>query len=190
MDESKENKGFIRKQIMVKRGFLSEEEKILASKSFLVYLDKSDILVGKKRVLTYASYSSEFLTDDLFEYVNLKGIKVYYPKVVGRDLEFYLINSLSELSPDGYKGIREPIGTGEKYLYDEVFCNEELIFLPGVAFDKKGNRLGYGGGYYDRFLADKPELVKNSYALGFKMQEVPHIPTKEYDIKPAHVLLF
>ena len=63
------------------------------------------------------------------------------------------------------------------------------MIMPGVAFDKEGNRLGYGGGFYDRFLAKWPDLVLRSVGIGHKMQETVHIPTESNDIKPEMILL-
>ena len=62
--------------------------------------------------------------------------------------------------------------------------DEILVIMPCVAFDGSGNRLGYGGGFYDRFLSENPELTSNTILLAYEVQRVEFIPTEPCDIKP------
>ena len=62
--------------------------------------------------------------------------------------------------------------------------DEILVIMPCVAFDGSGNRLGYGGGFYDRFLSDFPDLVSNTALLAYEVQRAENIPTEPCDIKP------
>ena len=104
---------------------------------------------------------------------------------------FYKIDDLSSLK-EGYKGILEPDGLGEVYDYykqNAADIEKTLIIMPGAAFDTKRNRIGYGGGFYDRFLADKEGLVKHSIAVGFLCQLVGEIPFEETDIRLQQVIL-
>ena len=79
------------------------------------------------------------------------GKQVYVPRVEGTELEFYQIHSDSELEV-GYKGIREPKADASKRFRLEE-GDSILIIVPGAVFDKRGNRIGYGGGFYDRYLS-------------------------------------
>ena len=62
--------------------------------------------------------------------------------------------------------------------------DEILVIMPCVAFDGSGNRLGYGGGFYDRFLSDFPDLISNTVLLAYEAQRAENIPTEPCDIKP------
>jgi 5-formyltetrahydrofolate cyclo-ligase len=64
-----------------------------------------------------------------------------------------------------------------------------LLLMPGVAFDVYGNRMGYGKGFYDRFLRDKELLQTFSIAIGYKCQRVDFIPVEEHDLKSYQVIL-
>ena len=101
---------------------------------------------------------------------------------------FYKIKSLEELQ-EGYKGIREPVGDTERFDYEMYKESRLLLLMPGVAFDIYGNRLGYGKGFYDRFLADKEVLQTYSIGIGYACQRVELLPVDEYDLKPYQVIL-
>ena len=108
---------------------------------------------------------------------------VYVPKVLGKGImEFYRIKSFDDLI-EGFKGIIEPDESKcEKYNWIE----ESIIICPGVVFDKKGNRIGFGGGYYDRYL-EKNKLF--AIGLAHDIQVIDEIKEiKETDI-PMNVLV-
>ena len=113
------------------------------------------------------------------------------PKVEGEELHFYRIESLQELK-EGYKGIPEPAGDSEEFIYASLSESEKkklLLIMPGVAFDPEKNRLGYGKGFYDRFLSGKDELMLRSIAVGHRCQLAEHVPHDEHDRKPYQVIL-
>ena len=91
-------------------------------------------------------------------------------------MKFYQITSYDDLEA-GYFGILEP-----KEECKEVNVSENsIVIMPGVAFDRKGNRIGYGKGYYDKYFSRYPEVYK--IAIAFSMQIVDEIPADEFDIK-------
>ena len=102
-------------------------------------------------------------------------------------MTFYRIMPGEELI-EGYKGILEPdlLTTHEKFVFDREKQNDVLMIMPGVAFDAKRNRIGYGKGFYDKYLADKPDL--RTIAVGFAMQMIPEIEAEETDIRPMQVI--
>lgn len=101
-----------------------------------------------ERLLLYASLPGEINTDPIFLRALSDGKKVYYPKTEkDGKMEFFRAESLESLSV-GKFGIREP-ETAEKFSEN----GKTLCVVPGFSFDKEGFRLGYGGGYYDRFLS-------------------------------------
>ena len=124
-----------------------------------------------EKFFVYMSYSSEACTDKVIEALQEKGKKVYAPRVVGKEMEVVEIGDDIALSE---KGIREPIGQPYEGKMD-------VAIMPLLAVDEKGNRLGYGGGYYDRYLSRHPETFKIAYA--YDGQVVGSIPTEATDIK-------
>lgn len=164
-----------------RRGSLLMTERILGHQWFY----RSDIF------LCFVSYGSEIDTRELINEALRLGKKVYAPKVTmvsdKTEMRFYRMTNLSELS-EGYKGIPEPSGLTEEYMYREEEAGRTLLLMPGVAFDGYRNRLGYGKGFYDNFLEDKSALQYRTVAVGFQCQMVERIPEREGDIKPYQVI--
>ena len=126
----------------------------------------------------YLSFSSEAPTDKLIETLIAAGKKVYCPRVEGE--EMYAVEYGEDFSLSAY-GIREPVG--------EPFLGKiEVCVAPLTAVDGQGNRLGYGKGYYDRFLS-KIE-AKGAVAVGFcfDFQVTESVPTQPWDKKMAVVV--
>lgn len=127
----------------------------------------------------YVSYGTEVDTQKIIEYV-LKmgqdgaGIRVAVPRVEGEEMNFYEITSLDQLEKS-QKGIPEPVG-GQR-----VEAREGIMLLPGLAFDRKLHRIGYGGGYYDKYLAryGGPDLITLAVAYEYQVVdgELEHQPT-------------
>lgn len=90
---------------------------------------------------------------------------------------FIKINSLENLVTSSY-GILEPVGDKSNFNVD----NLGLIVMPGLAFDKQGNRLGYGGGYYDKFLSSN-KIDNKKIALAYDFQVLDKVPSEKHDIK-------
>lgn len=183
----KESKRTLRREILRLREELTEEERkraqVLITERILghqfYYL--SDIILG------FAGYGSEIDTDGILTEALRQGKKLYLPKTEGEGLVFYRVYDLSELRP-GYKGIREPVGDSEYYEYDEENAGRTLMLMPGVAFDRFRNRMGYGKGFYDRYLWDKPKLQLRTIGIGFDCQLVDKVPHDEFDISPYQVI--
>ena len=98
---------------------------------------------------------------------------------------FYEITSMEDLQP-GYQGIREPVEKEER-LYDSKMAGKDgIILVPGAVFDRQRSRMGYGKGFYDRFLSKNPGLF--SAALAFECQIARKIPVEPHDIKPDMIV--
>lgn len=183
-----ETKSEVRRRILKIRDSLTEEQKTRAA--FLL----TERILGHQWyylsdvILCYANYGSELSTMEIIQEALSAGKKVYLPRVEGNDMSFYRISDMSELVR-GYKGIPEPNTNNGRYQYSEQTLEKTLLLMPGVAFDGYRNRIGYGKGYYDRFLADKPGLQLRSIAVGFKCQMVEELPTEKTDIRPYQVIL-
>lgn len=139
-------------------------------------------------VLAFYPYGTEIDIREILQDVSERGKHLYLPKVLGDVMEFYRVESLENLE-EGYKGIREPKGDTETYSYSLAEERNVIVLMPGAAFDKDRNRIGYGKGYYDKYLQDKNILQEHSIAVGFTCQEVEHIPADATDIKPCQVIL-
>jgi len=139
-----------------------------------------------KAVLFFVSFGSEVLTQPLIKKTLLTGKSVIVPRVnrTKKELNLYQIKSLRELSPGSY-GIPEPKPLPERLIKPEKI---DLVILPGIVFDKKGARIGYGGGYYDRLLKKfsnplrKPKNVPVYAGLAFDFQVLESIPQKSHDV--------
>ena len=197
----------IRRKILALRDSLSDAEraraKVLLTERILghQWFYRSDVLLG------FASYGSEIDTSEILQEALQQGKKVYLPKIVARpviegegkdnsclEMVFLRVHSLAELHP-GYRGIPEPEACGalgenaETFEYQSENNDCTLMLMPGVAFDGCRNRIGYGKGFYDRFLANKPGLQNRTIAVGFSCQMVEEeIVCGEHDIKPYQVL--
>ncbi len=186
-DEVRRGKAEIRKQALARRNKLSPEERRRAS------LLLADRVIGHQwfyragRLLGFASFGTEIDTREILLEALRKNKEVYLPRVEGEEMNFYRVFSLEELQP-GYHGIPEPGEDALKYL-DWEDCERTLMLMPGVAFDPFRNRIGYGKGYYDRYLADKAALRLRTIAVGFQCQRVEEIPGEARDIRPYQVIL-
>lgn len=164
-----------------RKGSLLMTERILGHQWFY----QSDI------ILCFASFGSEI---DTFELINegiCKGKRIFLPKVTNVSgkwgMCFQRLLDISELSA-GYKGIPELPENAEKYIYHTAETERTLMLMPGVAFDAYRNRLGYGKGFYDGFLAKKAALQLRTIAVGFQCQMVDRIPEREGDIRPCQII--
>ena len=174
-EKSLETKSVIRNILLQRRRLLSEEEcnhktnmitqKVLIQKEF----------IDCENLLIYSSYDTEVGTKQIMEEAWKKGKKVFCPRVLSEGkMEFYRITSFEELT-EGYKGIKEPSG-------NDLFTEKNgLMILPMTGFDILKNRLGYGKGYYDRYLAAKREIITLGFAFQCQKWE-KLLPVDEFDI--------
>ncbi|MEN2985405.1 MAG: 5-formyltetrahydrofolate cyclo-ligase [Thermodesulfovibrionaceae bacterium] len=129
-----------------------------------------------KSILLYASYNDEVDTWRIFDYCINNSIKTAFPKVDKnkRELKIYWINKKEDLVP-GYKGILEPKNNNSAKIEDI-----DLLLVPGVVFDERCFRIGYGGGFYDKLLRNKRSLA---VGLAYEEQIVKSIPEEAHDIR-------
>ena len=128
----------------------------------------------------YLPYNQEVRTVPMLEQALKDGKKVAVPKCYGDEMRFIYMDDLSQVAP-GYAGIPEPVADGP--VADDKTA---LVLMPGMAFTKNGDRMGYGGGFYDKFLAAEPNHP--TLALCYDFQMVEQLPTEEYDIPVDCVL--
>jgi len=135
-------------------------------------------------LLAYVSFRSEVDTTRFLQDVINSGKKLVLPAVDSRlrVLKLYQVKETSELEY-GYMGILEP---GVREHREVTLADIDLVIIPGAGFDLKGNRLGYGGGYYDKLLSTDPSSqsrIPFLVALAFEEQIVEEIPSEPHDIK-------
>ncbi len=128
----------------------------------------------------YLSYNQEVRTIPILEQALRDGKQVAVPKVYGKTMRFLLLKDLSLVAP-GYAGIPEPIADGPVAQDPNA-----LVLMPGLAFDRAGHRIGYGGGFYDRFLAEEPNHPTLALCYGFQLLD--HVDTEDFDIPVDYVL--
>jgi 5-formyltetrahydrofolate cyclo-ligase len=126
-------------------------------------------LARARTILGFASFGAELPTDPVMGWVLTSGRRLLVPFVDGPNLRAAEVASLEELAP-GYRGIREPV---ERTAVDPA--EAAAVLVPGVAFDETGRRLGYGGGFYDAFLAGIAANVPR-IGLCFDLQVVEKVP--------------
>ena len=137
---------------------------------------KADTIYG------YLPYNQEVRTVPMLEQAIRDGKRVAVPKCYGEEMRFIYINDfVTEVAP-GYANIPEPVADGP--VADDTTA---LVLMPGLAFDPQGHRIGYGGGFYDRFLANEPDHPTLALCYGFQMVE--HLETEEFDI-PVNMVLW
>ena len=125
---------------------------------------------GFEHYALYSAYASEVETVLLAQKLLNEGKKVLFPRMEGDLIRFYVVSDLTEMKP-GFRGILEPSGDGE--------IEPEVVVIPGLAFDKKGYRLGYGKGCYDRYLTDTVFL---KVGFCYSMQFVESVYAEGHDI--------
>jgi 5-formyltetrahydrofolate cyclo-ligase len=137
-----------------------------------------------KSVLSFASFSDEIDTALINLYLARSG-KLALPRISGESLEFFMVsNPHGHLIPNTF-GLLEP---NPKFCRKIEPCYLDSILVPALGFDHRNHRIGYGGGFYDRFLKFIPEI--QTIGIGFKEQLIPLIPSHDFDIPLEKVYLF
>lgn len=143
------------------------------------FLFSTDEFKKAKTIMFYITYRSEVITEDMINESLKRGKKVALPKCL-IDKKKIIPLEIKDISRDleiGAFGIREP-KRGNKIIQPQEI---NLVIMPGVAFDKKGTRLGYGGGFYDKFLKNLPDSSQ-FIGLAFQEQIVNLIPRTSRDM--------
>ena len=168
------DKKSLRAMIREQKRAMTEAQITEKSAALGALLRSSDLYRQAKTVYGYLPYNQEVRTTPMLAQALLDGKRVAVPKVFGQTMKFLYIDDLSLVAP-GYAGIPEPIADGP-----EADDPNALVLMPGLAFDTEGHRIGYGGGFYDRFLEKEPNHP--TLALCYDFQLLPHLETEAHDI--------
>ena len=170
----------LRQSIRQQKRAMTEEEILRRSTKLGELFAASEAYQNAKTIYGYLPYNQEVRTVPMLERALLEGKRVAVPKVYGEEMRFIYLDDLSQVAK-GYAGIPEPIADGP-VADDET----ALVLMPGLAFDPQGHRVGYGGGFYDKFLAAEPNHP--TLALCYDFQVLPSLETEEHDIPVDYVL--
>lgn len=170
----------LRRQIREQKRAMTPEQIETASRRLGELFINTPQYKNAKTIYGYLPYNQEVRTVPMLEQALRDGKRVAVPKCYGDEMKFIYMDDLSKVEP-GYANIPEPIA-------DDPVAEDKtaLVLMPGLAFTEKGDRMGYGGGFYDKFLAAEPEHP--TVALCYSFQMVDTLPTAEYDIPVDCVL--
>ena len=170
----------LRRSIRERKRAMTEEEIVSRSEKLAELFYASDAYKNAKTIYGYLPYNQEVRTVPMLEQALRDGKRVAVPKCYGEEMKFIFMDDLTKVEK-GYANIPEPIA-------DEPVADDTtaLVLMPGLAFTEDGKRMGYGGGFYDKFLAAEPNHP--TVALFYAFQMVDYIPTEDYDIPVDCVL--
>lgn len=174
------NKQELRRTIRERKRAMTEEEIVERSNALAEKFYNSPAYQAASTIYGYLPYNQEVRTVPMLQRALDEGKRVAVPKVYGEEMRFIYLEDLTQVSK-GYAGIPEPIA-------DAPVADDKraLVLMPGLVFDPQGHRIGYGGGFYDRFLAQEPHHPTLALCYEFQMQA--HLDTEEFDIPVDTVL--
>jgi 5-formyltetrahydrofolate cyclo-ligase len=153
--------------MLERRNRLNHQEIAKRSKTIQEFVINSKEFQPAKVVGAYFAFGSEVTTELIIEYSKILGKKIALPRVEEDRITFYELSSTKSLIKSRF-GVMEPTPYEQ---IDEI----NILVVPGIAFDKKGNRLGYGKGFYDRLLSGKRTFFSIGLAYSFQLLEnLPH----------------
>ncbi len=176
-----EEKNRLRRDLLEKRRNLPQSLRQEKSALILEALLSEKVFSDALSVALYFPVNGEVDTREIFKKCVDLEKKVFFPKTLGSDLVFLRTENIEELTPGAF-AIPEPPADAERARGDEL----DLILVPGVAFDFSGNRIGYGKGFYDRFLKDIPRQMR--FGLAYRFQVLESVPSGETDVKTGRII--
>ncbi len=174
-----EAKKDIRKCVLDRRNSLSKKEWEEKSHRIIEKLTSHPFFLEAAEVYCYIDFRNEVKTRDFIEQCWKSNKKVAVPKIEDEQMKFYYISSWDDVAA-GFCGIYEP---HTNHLAEE---SSACIVMPGAVFDQKLNRIGYGGGYYDKYLQNHPNC--QTIALAFALQIEEQIPCEMHDVRPQIII--
>ncbi|MDE7132281.1 MAG: 5-formyltetrahydrofolate cyclo-ligase [Lachnospiraceae bacterium] len=204
MKNEKDKKKEIRKKILKVRNEIPDEERASCNDKIKKNVLTQSVYKRAKVILAYACYQSEVDTKALIGQALEDGKYVFAPKVSGAEMEFWQITATEDLR-EGYRGIPEPV---ERVSFPEWLAEQSnageihvMMWMPGAVFDKERHRIGYGKGFYDKYLGRltgvekencrgwNAELHLTMAALAYSCQVLEQIPYESHDIRPDMLIM-
>lgn len=174
------NKQELRRQIRHQKQAMTEQEIREKSELLARLLFASEEYRNARSIYGYLAFNQEVRTLPILEQALREGKQVAVPKCYGNEMRFIWLSDLTAVQAS-------PMGNPEPVADGPVAEDEDaLVLMPGLAFDKEGRRIGYGGGYYDKFLAR--ERHHPTLALCYAFQVYDYLETEEFDIPADRIL--
>lgn len=177
--DQKEVKKQLRSRMLEARKALAEDRRFEYSKRACHHLAGSERLAGAKAIMAFHPFGAELDILPFVEEARVRGQEVWMPLTIPSERRLIPYRySGPQMLKQGTYGIWEP----DPQIAEKADLTKlDAVLVPGVAFDRAGGRMGYGGGYYDRFLAS---LDRKPFLLGvaYSMQVVEHVPVEPHDI--------
>ena len=179
------SKALLRAELKARLAALSEETRSDAALRIRERILNLPELQQARTVLLYASLPAEVATDGIGDSLRALGLRVTYPRCLpqSREMTLHAVASAGELLIEGPYGIREPSVSCESVRLEEI----DVAFIPGLGWDREGQRLGRGAGYYDRLLSDT-RWRGIRCGLFFAAQEIPAVPADPWDVPMGLVM--
>lgn len=179
----------VRRRALETRDALAEEWRLETSGIIVGKLLDSEWYRQSEILLSYCSIRSEVDTRELNQRILADGKQLFLPRTDAekKTMCFYKVEDLKKLKKGNF-GVPEPKGSEavEQVMESGAYSKEKILMvMPGVAFDEKGYRLGYGGGFYDRYLQRYGTML-TSVMIAFAEQETWIIPAEPCDVKPEY----
>jgi len=178
MERSLEKK-LIRKEYRDKRNELTNVQVKEWSETICTHLMATELFQQAEVIYFYYPLGNEVNLLEAAQTALDVGKCIGFPRIEGDLMQFYKIESLEEFQ-EGCFHVMEP--TSDVVLKAE----KPLILVPGLVFDSRKNRMGYGKGYYDRYTADVPQAIK--VGIAYELQVVDKIPVNSFDIPMDYVI--
>lgn len=178
------NKVEIRQNIIKKRNEIGLKDKLIRDDMIKDKLLNSDFYKQSNNIFIYVSCGSEVDTKSIIKIAMKEGKRIFVPRIIKetKEMKAIEIESLYELERNTY-GILEPKNSSNVIDKNEI----DIIIVPGIAFDYVGNRIGYGGGYYDRYL-NEIALKRNKIALVYDFQLIDRLESEQHDVSVDYII--
>ncbi|MBU1002743.1 MAG: 5-formyltetrahydrofolate cyclo-ligase [Proteobacteria bacterium] len=187
MTQATDPKQLLRRRLIQQRAALPDTQRQTLSAAVLARLRETPAWAKAHEVLTYMPIRGEVDVSPLLDELWQRGSKVLLPRCRPQEpgvMDLACVTCLEDLRPGMY-GIPEPTPDTCAAVQD---ARPDLILIPGVGFDCQGYRLGFGAGFYDRFLSGGQAPQATLYGLSYEFQIVEALPRDPWDI-PVHAVI-
>lgn len=179
MEKKPRTKKDIRRQILAVRRTLPAEEAKEKSREIFQKVTAHPWYIEADTVFCYASHDGEVRTRELMDQILADGKRLALPRVEGREMTFYEVREPERLEEGAY-GIEEPLPENP---VRKEHSEKALMIIPGIVFDRRLHRIGYGGGFYDRYLAGDAPF--HTMAVAYECQCIlGELPFESHDLCP------
>ncbi|MCM8710349.1 5-formyltetrahydrofolate cyclo-ligase [Clostridium sp. SYSU_GA19001] len=171
-------KNQLRNHMKTIRDFIIAEEKDQYDRVIFNKVINSEYYNKSSIIFVYVSFNSEVDTHRIIKHALENNKIICVPKIINKTkgMKAVRINTIEELKRNSF-GILEPENFSNIINPEEI----ELMIIPGLAFDKKGGRVGYGAGYYDKYIKAAKKNIKK-VGLAYRFQLVSEVPKEEHDV--------